>query len=153
MSIKRENFERVVEKRIERFDGLIKTFMGLSNKQHYEYTDEDVKKIIGHMYDSIDDVKKALLGKKKFTLRSDESSFVEENKDFINSVESFIEDKCSPYMVVKCGEKDVCGVVNTENYGLCFVSGALVGDKWMICRLMRNLSVSEALDLAKNFVS
>ena len=106
MSIKRENFERIVGKRVEKFDSLIKTFQGLSNKQHYEYTDEDVQKITEHMYNSVDEVKKALMGKKKFTLRGDGSCFVCKNEDFISSVEKFMGMKCSPYMMVQLVEKE-----------------------------------------------
>lgn len=152
MNIKRENFERIVGKRIEKFDNLLKTFQGLSNKQHYEYADEDVQKIVEHMYNSVDDVKKALMGKKKFSLRRKESFFVNDD-GFVGSVSKFIEENCNPCMLLRYGDKDICGVVEAENSGICFVSGICWNDKWVIQGLVRNLNVSEALDLVKNYIS
>jgi hypothetical protein len=45
-SLKRENFVRLAEARVERALGAIRTIGNLSNRGNYEYSDVDVKAII-----------------------------------------------------------------------------------------------------------
>lgn len=45
-SLKRENFVRLAEARVERALGAIRTIGNLSNRSNYEYSDVDVKAII-----------------------------------------------------------------------------------------------------------
>lgn len=54
---RREKFVELAEKRVQRALKDIRLIGNLSNRSNYIYTDEDVKKIIKVLKESVDDVK------------------------------------------------------------------------------------------------
>lgn len=70
MSIKSDNFKRLAEKRVTECVKKLRLIGNLANKNNYEYTDEQVKKIINTLENEIK------LLKNKFKEESESSNYV-----------------------------------------------------------------------------
>lgn len=57
ISKKRENFVRLAEARVTKAQQSIRIVGNLANRANYEYTDEDVRQILGALQVELDDVK------------------------------------------------------------------------------------------------
>lgn len=62
---KRKNFERLVNKRVATITHQLRLLTNLTNKSFYDYTDEDMKKIVNYIDSEWQDVKNVLLKRKK----------------------------------------------------------------------------------------
>ena len=62
---KRENFERIVNKRVQTISNQLTLLANLTNKSFYDYTDDDMKKICNYIDNQWNDVKNVLLKRKK----------------------------------------------------------------------------------------
>jgi hypothetical protein len=56
-AIKRSNFVRLAEARVNRALRTIRTIGNLSNKSNYEYTEEDIRKIMSALNKEVSEVK------------------------------------------------------------------------------------------------
>ena len=70
MSDKRDKFIRLAEGRVTRAIDSIRVIGNLSNTSNYEYSDEDVKKIISVLQAEINDLKSQFAPKGKKATRS-----------------------------------------------------------------------------------
>jgi len=57
ISKKRENFVRLAEARVTKAQQAIRIVGNLANKANYEYTEEDVRQILGALQAELNDVK------------------------------------------------------------------------------------------------
>ena len=66
---RRENFERVANDRISRIKKLIVSLRNLTNKQHYDYDEPELKEIFDTLQDILDENKRIVVyGEKEFKL-------------------------------------------------------------------------------------
>lgn len=69
METKRERFKRIVENRTNKIISMIDLLGNCSNKNNYEYTDEDVKNIFNAIESSLK------ISKMKFTEKQEKGKF------------------------------------------------------------------------------
>jgi uncharacterized small protein (DUF1192 family) len=70
MSEKRDNFIRLAEGRVTRAIESIRVIGNLSNRSNYEYSEEEVKKIISVLQSEINDLKSQFAPKGKKTAKN-----------------------------------------------------------------------------------
>lgn len=68
METKRDRFLRLKAARFHKFMDLMRLFKNLSNKSNYEYTDEEIDELCNSMVREVEDVRRQLKSRKKFTL-------------------------------------------------------------------------------------
>lgn len=68
METKRDRFLRLKAARLQKFMDLMRLFKNFSNRSNYEYTDEDVDELCNSMVREVEDVRRQLKSRKKFTL-------------------------------------------------------------------------------------
>lgn len=154
MSDRRDNFERVVKRRLERFDSVVETFMGLSNKQQYDYTAEDVNHIIEHMTEKVTDVMKSLRSDKQFTLNKFNARGLrsDELESLISKIRHYSEYKKSNIVgAVMYDTGKVCCVVERVLDGEFDIVKLNKEPGWVKKEVMRCVGLGESLGILRYY--